>query len=155
MFYLGLITEKYKFYRKMSLPWLVRFIVALLAFAFGAFLIYQPIHGVLFIQWIPPYLIFLMVYKWGQNGKANNGKRYKALMFFDKYSMPIYIIHHILIFALLVYVPFVSAFWEEHFVCGPLVMFCFITPVSLLFSYVLGFIPGAEYCIGISNKSKK
>ncbi len=158
MFYLGMITEKYKVYNKIAFHRIIRLIIAIAAFAGGACLIYTPVHGVMFIQWIPPYLLFLMFYRGGQYGRcmdSNNTKCRKALLFFDRYSMPVYIIHHILIFALLLYAPITRDFLGNHIVLSPVCLFFIITPVSLSLSYFLSFIPGSEYCLGVSNRKKK
>lgn len=57
---------------------------------------------------------------------------------FDRNSMGIYIIHHILIYAILIYIPGFQTLMDNHFFLGPLILFATVFPLSILIANVLG-----------------
>lgn len=72
-------------------------------------------------------------------------------MVLDRYSLSIYIIHHILIFVYLDYVPNAQSFMTNHYAIAPILLFIMVLPMSLGISYILSFLPGAKYIIGIGR----
>ena len=79
------------------------------------------------------------------------GGKIKMLLFVDRYSLAVYIIHHILIFIYLDYVPGSQQIMAMHFVAMPLLMFIIITPLSLVIAYGISYLPGSKYIIGVKR----
>ena len=57
--------------------------------------------------------------------------------FFDKHSMGVYIIHHIVIFQLLFYYTPSHSYLNAYPVSGPLILFVGVTAVSLMLSWII------------------
>lgn len=70
---------------------------------------------------------------------------------FDKYSLSIYIIHHILIWIYLIYVPNSMSCMHEHYIIAPIILFVVIMLLSLVLSYVISLLPFADFIIGIKR----
>lgn len=152
MFYLGMLTERYRLYDRMPTRGMVSLAVLCQLFAIGVMLSLMDLPIMFMYAWLPTFLFILVAYKMLRvitlNYSMMTGARIKALGFLDRYSMSIYIIHHILIWAFLIYHPNALALLEYHDVSLPLILFVVIFTLSLSISYLIGMIPGAEYIIG-------
>lgn len=159
MFYLGMLTEKYRLYDKMPTRGMVSLAVLCQLFAIGVMLSLMDLPIMFMYAWLPTFLFILVAYKMLRvitlNCSMMTGARIKALGFLDRYSMSIYIIHHILIWAFLIYYPNAQGLLEYYDVTLPLLLFAIAFTLSLAMSYLIGMIPGAEYITGIRTSAKR
>ena len=61
----------------------------------------------------------------------------KFVGFLDKHSMGVYVLHHIVIFQILFYIPSSHAFLNAHTTMGPLLLFVAMVAVSLMLSWII------------------
>ena len=152
IFFIGMMIEKFKLYKKIAFGNNVSTLLILLLFVISSlpFIIHIPLSRL--IQWIPTSLLIVIYYrlffKWQF---PFGGNRYKILNLFDKYSLPIYIIHHILIFFILDYIPVSQAYMSVHYITSPILLFLIVLLLSLGISYSLSFLPKAKYFIGVNK----
>ena len=149
-FYFGMLIEKYRknFIKAISSFLAIPLIVIL--FCVGVAPAYATLRGELLWSWIPTYALLAVAYQWlSVTVKPNIGWGGQLL---DRFSLAIYIIHHIFIVAALNYVPCVRLFLDDNIYLGPLLMFVIVMPLSLAISYAISYLPGAKYIIGVSKK---
>lgn len=153
LFYIGVILEKFNLYEKLHFNVWCKLIIAMSLFIVTVlFSSNLHIHFTLIGSWFSTSLLFILVYNLlSTSGFTNGYKRRTVLMLLDKYSMAIYIVHHILIFVYLDYVPNAGAIMTNHYLLAPLAMFAILLPLSLIISVMLSYLPGAKYIIGISK----
>lgn len=153
IFYAGIMIEKFKVYKKLPVNFLCRLFSILILFALTILIssdIPMPLYSV--YKWLPPCLLFVFVYS-----SLNTAhfiayvSKNKLLILLDKYSLAIYIVHHILIFIYLDYYPNAGSIMTNHYLLAPLVMFVIILPLSLLISMAISCLPGSKYIIGITG----
>ena len=154
VFFLGMLTEKFKIYERLSIPKAFAVLLMMVLFTIGAvpFAFHIPLSRL--FQWLPTYsLIVITYYSLGKIlcGRLGGGIKSSALMVLDRYSLSIYIIHHILIFVYLDYVPNAQSFMTNHYAIAPILLFIIVLPMSLGISYILSFLPGAKYIIGVGR----
>ena len=157
IFYLGIITEKFDICNKVKIKRNIALIIVLLLFSIGIVPFLIHMHITRLYQWLPTYLLLVIVYstlKKGNRAYVGGGKRQTVILLIDNFSLAIYIIHHILIFIYFDYVPGGQSFMSEHFIIAPILMFIVALPLSLLITYGLSYMPCSKYIIGISaNRS--
>lgn len=143
VFYLGMMTERAQWWH-LSLPSKASCYACIVAlFLVGCVFFLRYFHLSLFYQWLPVYVIAIIIYI-GCNAKSTHMGGV-----LDKYSLSIYIIHHILIFVGLDYLPIVKIILMHHPYAGPLLMFTVVLPLSLILSMLIDRLPGSKYIIGI------
>lgn len=158
LFYIGIIIERFHLYKKLSINKHWMFIVASILLAITILLSSNlPIHFARILRWISTCLLFTTIYSSLTATKLGKGERNmpKLLMILDKYSLAIYIIHHILIFVYLDYIPNSGYLLTSHYLLAPLIMFVIILPLSLFISILLTYLPFSEYIVGISESQRR
>lgn len=115
------------------------------------FIVHLPLAK--FYQWIPMLLLLWVMYGQLYNDDLKHkstlgGVCKNMLLTFDRYSLSIYIIHHILIFAFLYYFPYGQQYMTIHYVLLPILMFIVVLIGSYCMAYILHYIPGTENIIG-------
>lgn len=157
IFYVGMMTEKFKVYDKIPVPSrLIAVLLMVVLFAIGVvpYVLHLPLKHM--IEFAATYAMLLLAYNALRQSNAFwSGKANKTLLLLDKYSLAVYIIHHIYIYVYLYRIPGSTVVMHECPMAAPLIMFAIIAPLSLLTAYVLGFLPGAKYIVGADNKKKK
>lgn len=156
IFYLGIIIEKFRLYDRFRFTRTTSCLLVVVLYAIGSSVYYfRPAFPFLY-QWLPTCLLFVVAYssmKAGLNS-VGGGKLWGVVSLLDKYSLSIYILHHILIFLYLYYVPNGQGFMTQHYIVAPLLLFFAVSSLSLLLSYILSYMPCAQYVIG-TRRSKK
>lgn len=57
--------------------------------------------------------------------------------FFDKHSMGVYIVHHIIIFQILMYLPWAHTYLNLHPIIGPMIFFVLVLTMSLMLCWLI------------------
>ncbi len=156
IFYLGMITEKFRLYDRLRLSRATSCLLVVAFYAIGSSVYYFHPDFPFLYQWLPACLLFVVAYSSMRKASAplGGGKLWSVVSLLDKYSLSIYILHHILIFLYLYYVPGGQGFMIQHYIVMPLLLFIAVSALSLLLSYMLSCMPCAQYVIGI-RRSKK
>jgi len=71
-----------------------------------------------------------------------------VILSLDRCSMGIYIIHHILIWGIIYYIPSSQALMKEHYIIAPLILFIMVFPVSYIITRILLSNKGTAKLIG-------
>lgn len=156
LFYLGMITEKFQLYDRFHFAKGISCLFVAALYVIGASVYYfHPAFPFLY-QWLPAYLLFVVAYSSMRTSLSpvGGGKSWDAVSLLDKYSLSIYILHHILIFLYLYYVPNGQGFMTQHHIVAPLLLFIAVSALSLLLSYTLSYMPCAQYVIGTRGSKK-
>lgn len=155
IFYMGMLCEKFKIYEKIKVRvQIVPFLVIVL-FIIGALFTYISLPVAWAYRWMPNVLMLLFCYKALKESHLDallmvgGGKSKVILLNLDKYSLSIYIIHHILIWSALFYLPNVASMIHEHYIIAPIMMFVMVVPISLGLSCVIAVLPKAKCVIGM------
>lgn len=154
IFYLGMMTEKTKLYKDIAISDTVCVSLIVILFALGSllFAVHLPLSRL--YKWLPTYILIVTTYSYLNKELPSiigGGKLKKLLMLLDRYSLPIYIVHHILIFVYYDYLPNSQSFMTAHYIFAPLIMFIVLVPLSLGISIALSYLPKAKYLIGVAK----
>lgn len=152
IFYLGIITEKHGIVSIVRRKFINCFSPILITLCFIAgssfYLIHVPVSKSL--QWIPFYIFIMLTYSWlkDQNYKLRGGDLQNVIQILDKYSLSIYIIHHIIIIAFYTYVPENQLYMTDHYIVAPIFMFMIVMPLSIIIASGIKMLPYSKYIIG-------
>lgn len=144
VFYLGIITERFqllnfkKHYHQYILPFAIANYILVCVFFFTC----NPSIRDIAVKISAYSVIFLFM----GTLRFLKGNPNKDVMIIDKYSMGIYLIHHIIIQFALTYNGVVH-FLENHYVTGPLLIFGLSFSVSLLLTSLITRIPYLRHCV--------
>lgn len=123
---IGRIRLRYNILILLALTCMSIFFIFLDSLPFGLF--YRDIPSYLLILWL--YVII------SEKPITMSYATEKLFNSFDKHSMSIYLIHHILIWTGLTYFSWMPLMLDEHFIQAPIIMFIIVLPLSWGISYV-------------------
>ncbi|MGM9862982.1 MAG: acyltransferase family protein [Lepagella sp.] len=138
-FLFGVIAVKTKAVAKLSQIRLRYNVMVLLTLAYIStlFIIIDRLPFGLLYRDIPSYFLILWLYVIISTRPITmSNTTAKLFNSFDKHSMSIYLIHHILIWTGLTYISWMPLIFDEHFIQAPIIMFLIVLPLSWSFSYV-------------------
>ncbi len=155
-FYLGIITEKFEIYNYLKLKKNIGIILCGILFALGTLPFLINLKFTRLYQWIPAYILIIISYSILRQTNLYRvaGGRKKAILSLNKYSLAIYLIHHIYIFIYLDYIPNGQALMNEHYILCPIFMFIIVFLLSILTAYIFSYIPCSKYIIGVSRQKR-
>ena len=155
VFYTGMLVEKFKIYKWFRLNKFVTLIIIFICFFVTLLTCYKTYSFSRLYQWFPPFALFVFAYIFLRDYQIRKHKEKFFITLLDKYSLSIYIIHHILIFMCVYYVNDFKLMMHSHPFFSPLVMFITVFLLSFLISVVLSYLPGAKYIIGTKGNDLK
>lgn len=131
IFFIGMLSEKYSLRNKISIVIkndFLKMLLILCLLGMGIFFFLFDIWKFKALyQWIPCVLALLIIYSVKSASLKN-----RFVLGLDKFSMGIYIIHHILLFLFITKMEYFRMWLNEHYLIGPFLLFLLIMPLSYI-----------------------